>query len=51
MISSWDGVVGIATCYRLDGPGMGAKFSIPGQTCPGVHPASCTMCSRSPSWW
>jgi len=54
MISGWDGVVGIATCYRLDDPGTeswkGAKFSTPVQNGPGVHPASCTMCSRSLSW-
>jgi len=35
------------TCYRLDGPGIripvGARFSAPVQTGPGVHPASCTM--------
>ena len=40
-------VVGIATGYRLDGPGMespwGARFSAPVQTGPGAHPASCTM--------
>ena len=40
-------VVGIATCYGLDGPGIefrwGAKFSAPVQTGPGAHPASCTM--------
>jgi hypothetical protein len=42
-----DSVVGIATCYGLDGPGIesrwgGARFSAPVQTGPGVHPASCT---------
>ena len=40
-------VVGIATGYGLDGPGIesrwGARFSAPLQTGPGVHPASCTM--------
>jgi len=40
-------VVGIATGYGLDGPGiesrLGAKFSAPVQTGPGTHPASCTM--------
>ena len=40
-------VVGIATGYRLDGPGIesrwGARFSAPVQTGPGAHPASCTM--------
>jgi len=39
--------VGIASCYRLDSPGIlsrwGARFSDPVQTGPGVHPASCTM--------
>ena len=38
---------GIATGYRLDGPGIesrwGARFSAPAQTGPGAHPASCTM--------
>ena len=40
-------VVGIATGYGLDGPGIesrwGARFSAPVQTSPGAHPASCTM--------
>ena len=40
-------VVGIATGYRLDGPGIesrwGARFSAPVQTGPEAHPASCTM--------
>jgi hypothetical protein len=39
--------VGIATGYGLDGPGiesrLEARFSAPVQTCPGAHPASCTM--------
>ena len=39
--------VGIATRYGLDGPGIesrwGASFSVPVQTGPGAHPASCTM--------
>jgi hypothetical protein len=39
--------VGIATDYRLDGPGIesrwGARFSAPVQTGPGAHPVSCTM--------
>jgi hypothetical protein len=39
--------VGIATGYGLDGPVIefrwGASFSVPVQTNPGVHPASCTM--------
>ena len=36
-------VVGIATGNRLDGPGIGARFSTPVQTGPGAHPASCRM--------
>ena len=36
--------VGIATCYGLNGPGnesrLGARFSSPVQTGPGVHPSS-----------
>jgi hypothetical protein len=40
-------LVGIATRYDLDGPGIksrwGARFSAPVQTCPGAYPASCTM--------
>jgi hypothetical protein len=40
-------VVGIATGYGLDGPGIeswwGATFSAPVQTGHGAHPASCTM--------
>jgi len=40
-------VVGIATGYGLDGPGIEsrweARFSAPVQACPGAHPASCTM--------
>jgi len=40
-------VVGIATGYGLDGPGIeswwGARFSAPVHTGPGAHPASCTM--------
>ena len=39
--------VGIATRYLLDGPGdrilVGARFSAPVQTGPGVHPASYTV--------
>ena len=39
--------VSIATGYGLDGPGnksrWWARFSAPVQTCPGAHPASCTM--------
>ena len=40
-------VVGIATAYGLDGPGIesqcGARFSAPVQAGPEAHPASCTM--------
>jgi len=40
-------VVGIATGYRLDGPGIesqwGARYSAPVQMGPGLHSASCTM--------
>jgi len=39
--------VGISTGYGLDGTGiesrLGARFSAPVQTGPGVHPDSCTM--------
>jgi hypothetical protein len=39
--------VGIATGYRLDGPGIesrwGGRFSAPVQTGAGAHPASFTM--------
>ena len=42
-----DSVVGTATRYWLDGPGIEsswvrARFSAPIQTGPGAHPASCT---------
>ena len=44
---SWDSVVGIATHYRLDGPGIksrwGARFSAPVKTGSEPHPASYTM--------
>ena len=44
-------VVGVATGYGLDGPGIesrwGARFYTPVQTGPGAHPASCTMGTRS----
>jgi hypothetical protein len=44
-------VVGIATGYGLDGPGIesqwGSRFSAPVQTDPGAHQASCTMGTRS----
>ena len=40
-------VVGMATSYGLDGPGIesrwGAKFSAPVQTGPAAHPFSYTM--------
>jgi hypothetical protein len=40
-------VVGIATAYGLDGPGIesrwGARFSALVQTGPEAHPAFCTM--------
>ena len=40
-------IVGIATGYGLDGPGIESlwetRFSAPIQTGPGAHPASCTM--------
>jgi hypothetical protein len=40
-------IVGIATAYKLDGPGIeswwGRNFPAPVQTGPGAHPASCTM--------
>jgi hypothetical protein len=40
-------VVGIATGYVLDDPGIesrwGARFFAPVQTGPGTHPACCTM--------
>jgi len=39
--------VGLATGYRLDGPGiesqLGARFSAPVETGPEAHPASCTV--------
>ena len=42
-----DGSIGIATRYRLDGPGIesrwGERFSAPVQTGPGAHPASYTV--------
>jgi hypothetical protein len=44
-------VVGIATGYVLDGPGIesrwGARFSVPVQTGPGAHPASCVVGTES----
>jgi len=42
-----DSVVGIATRYGMNGPGIesrwGARFSAPVLTDPGTHPASYTM--------
>ena len=42
-----ESVVSLATCYRLDGPGIefrwGVRFSAPVQTSHGAHPASYTM--------
>jgi hypothetical protein len=44
-------VVGIATDYGMDGPGIeyrwGVTFSSPVQTSPRTHPASCTMDTAS----
>ena len=46
-----DSVVGIVTCYGLEGPGIksrrGERFSAPIQTSPEAYPASCTMGTRS----
>jgi len=42
--------VGIATDYGLDGSGSnpdGDEIFAPVQTCPGAHPASCTMGTES----
>ena len=43
----WDSIVGLATCYRLDGLGLesqwGARLSTNIQTGPVAHPASYTM--------
>jgi len=47
LLSGPGSVVGIATGYGLDGPGIecrwGARFSAPVQTGPGAHTASCTL--------
>jgi hypothetical protein len=47
----WAGIVGIATYYGLDDPGIesrwGARFSAPVQTGSETNPASCTMCTGS----
>jgi hypothetical protein len=46
-------VIGIATCYGLDGSGFQSwrlqnfLFFTPVQTGPGVHPVCCTMCTGS----
>ena len=46
-----DSSVGIATRYRLDGPGIEsrwrARFSAPVHTGTGAQPASYTMCTGS----
>jgi hypothetical protein len=39
------GVVGIMTCCGLYG--LGVRYTTPIQTGPGVHPASCEMCTGS----
>jgi hypothetical protein len=51
----WDSVVGIATHYGLDGPGIAFwwgrnRISTPVQTGFGAHLASCTMGTRSIPW-
>ena len=47
MFSGPGSVVGIATGYGLDGPGIesrwGARFSAPVHTDPGFNPSSCKM--------
>ena len=49
-----DSIVGKATRYGLDGPGIesrwGKRFSAPVQTGPGAHPISCTMGTGSFPW-
>ena len=54
IVWSRDSSVSIATCYRLDGPGIesqwGVKFSAPVQTGSEAHPTSCTMGTGSLSW-
>jgi hypothetical protein len=46
-----DSIVGIASCYGPDGPGIesrwGVKFSAPLLTSPGDHPGSFIMGTRS----
>jgi hypothetical protein len=48
---SRDGIVGIATRYRLEGVGIesrwGPRFSAPIQTGSEAHPASCKMSTES----
>jgi hypothetical protein len=39
--------VGIATGYGLDGPGIESRWGEIFRTCPGAHPASCTMGTRT----
>jgi len=47
----WEGSVGIATHYGMDGPRIEsrwrARFSASVHTGPGAHPASYTMCTGS----
>ena len=46
VIVGWNIIVGIATCYGLDGwnSNLGrARFSATVQTGPGTHPASCNV--------
>ena len=47
ILSGLGSIIGIVTGYGLDGLGIesrwGVSFSAPIQTCPGAHPASCTM--------
>ena len=47
MVHEPGNVVGVATGYGLDGPGIEsrwrARFSAPVKTGPGTHQASCTM--------
>jgi hypothetical protein len=42
-LHSADISVGIATRYRLGGPGIESRFSAPVQTGPGAYPASYTL--------
>jgi len=50
-VSVWVSVVGIATRYGMEGPGiesqLEARFSPPLQTGPGNHPASCRRITES----